>query len=170
MIDYCLIEIIDAKLDDLPRIVEIYNSTIPGRMVTADTAPVTVQSKEKWFHEHSQDLRPLWVVKYKGEICGWLSFQSFYGRPAYNATIEVSIYIDTNFRNNGLGRFLLEKALERGASLGIKTILGFIFGHNIPSLTLFYSLGFTNWGNLPCIAELDGIERDLIIVGKRINR
>ena len=75
MIDYCLIEIIDAKLDDLPRIVEIYNSTIPGRMVTADTAPVTVQSKEKWFHEHSQDFRPLWVVKYKGEICGWLSFQ-----------------------------------------------------------------------------------------------
>ena len=26
-----------AKIEDLPDIVDIYNSTIPGRMVTADT-------------------------------------------------------------------------------------------------------------------------------------
>ena len=170
MLDYSLIEMIDANLEDLPRIVEIYNSTIPGRMVTADTESVSVKSKEKWFFEHSKSSRPLWIVKYAGEICGWLSFQSFYGRPAYKATIEVSIYIDIKFINNGLGRFLLQKALEKGADLGIKTILGFIFGHNVPSLNLFYSLGFNNWGSLPGIAELDGIERDLIIVGKRINR
>jgi L-amino acid N-acyltransferase YncA len=52
--------------------------------------------------------------------------------------------------------------------LGIKTLLGFIFGHNEPSLKLFYSFGFINWGILPKIAQMDGIERDLIIVGKRV--
>ncbi len=60
---YKSIEIGDATLEDLPTIVEIYNSTIPGRMVTADTEPVTVESREKWFHEHSPTFRPLWIMK-----------------------------------------------------------------------------------------------------------
>jgi L-amino acid N-acyltransferase YncA len=158
----------DAVLADLPRIVEIYNSTIPGRMVTADTEPVSVESREKWFYEHSPNFRPLWIMDYQGQVCGWLSFQSFYGRPAYNATAEISIYIDHTFRGKGLGSYFLEKALEACPKLKIKTLLGFIFGHNQPSLKLFYGYGFEKWGYLPRIAEFDGIERDLIIVGKRI--
>ncbi|MNL65666.1 putative phosphinothricin acetyltransferase YwnH [compost metagenome] len=51
----------------------------------------------------------------------------------------------------------------------MNTLLGFIFGHNAPSLGLFASLGFTRWGDLPRVAVLDGVERDLIIVGRRVD-
>ncbi len=37
-------EIVHASLDDLPSIVEIYNTTIESRMVTADLEPVTIES------------------------------------------------------------------------------------------------------------------------------
>ncbi|NOV03378.1 GNAT family N-acetyltransferase [Paenibacillus sp. LMG 31457] len=158
----------DANLEDLAEIVRIYNSTIAGRMVTADTEPVTPTSREGWFHEHSADFRPLWVLENGSGICGWLSFQSFYGRPAYNATAEISIYIDESCRGQGIGRHLMEQALAACPKLGLKTLLGFIFGHNEPSLQLFRKFGFENWANLPGIAELDGIERDLIILGKRV--
>jgi L-amino acid N-acyltransferase YncA len=169
LINYSDVELRDAEITDLPEIVNIYNSTVPGRMVTADTEPVTVESREKWFYEHSPNFRPLWVMKYKGEICGWLSFQSFYGRPAYNATVEVSIYINEKYRKHGLGRFILEKALAECPRLSIKTVLGFIFGHNKPSLNLFYSFGFVDYGNFPGVAKLDGIEKDLVIVGKKLS-
>ncbi|NRD79333.1 N-acetyltransferase family protein [Bacillus sp. BRMEA1] len=159
----------DANLNDLPDIVDIYNSTIPGRMVTADLEPVSVESRIKWFHEHSPSFRPLWVAEYDGKICGWISFQSFYGRPAYNATAEVSIYIHSDFRGKKLGKFLLQKAIDACQELNIKTLLGFIFGHNEPSLKLFERFGFEKWAHLPNIAELDDLERDLIILGKRIN-
>jgi len=158
----------DALLEDLADIVQIYNSTVAGRMVTADTEPVSVQSREKWFMEHSAHLRPLWVMEYRNEICGWLSFQSFYGRPAYNCTVEISIYIAEKYRKKGIGRMFLQKALDFCPEIGVKNLLGFIFGHNNPSLNLFYSFGFSNWGVLPGIAELDGIQRDLVIVGKKI--
>jgi phosphinothricin acetyltransferase len=157
-----------AEAADLPEIVEIYNSTIPGRMVTADTEEVSVESREKWFYEHSVDFRPIYVVEKDSKVIGWLSFQSFYGRPAYNHTAEISIYIRIEQRKLGLGKSLLQKAIDESSRLGIKSLLGFIFGHNIPSLELFYKFGFTNWAKLPGIAELDGIERDLIIVGKKI--
>jgi L-amino acid N-acyltransferase YncA len=158
----------DAEIRDLPIIVDIYNSTIAGRMVTADLEPVTVESRTPWFHEHSPSFRPLWVVESQGSICGWVSYQSFYGRPAYNRTAEISIYIHQDFRGKKLGKFLIQKAIDACPALEIKTLLGFIFGHNEPSIKLFNSFGFEKWAHLPKIAELDGIERDLLILGRRI--
>ncbi|MGO4110717.1 GNAT family N-acetyltransferase [Paenibacillus sp. YAF4_2] len=158
----------DAGLADLPRIVEIYNSTIASRQVTADLEPVTVESRMRWYDEHSPDFRPLWVLEDEGNMIAWLSFQSFYGRPAYNATAEVSIYIDQEHRARGIGSFLIQKALEASPGLGLRTLLGFVFGHNEPSLALLRKFGFEEWANLPKVAELDGVERDLIIVGRKL--
>jgi phosphinothricin acetyltransferase len=129
---------------------------------------VTVESREKWFSEHSPNERPLWVVEQDGHVCAWLSFRSFYGRPAYRHTAEIGIYISEAHRGKGLGKQLLQKAIDECPRLQIKTLLGFIFAHNEPSLRLFSHFGFEKWGHLPNVAELDGVERDLIIVGKRI--
>ncbi|MCK7556162.1 GNAT family N-acetyltransferase [Chitinophaga sedimenti] len=159
----------NATHDDLPRIVDIYNSTIPGRMVTADTEPVTVASREDWFHKHDTTKRPLWIVEDEnGAIAGWVSFSSFYGRPAYNGTVEVSIYLDASQRGKGLGKKVLQHVIDEAPKYEVKTILGFIFAHNIPSLKLFEHFGFAEWANLPEIAVLDGVARSLIILGKRI--
>jgi phosphinothricin acetyltransferase len=162
--------VVDATLNDLPRIVAIYNQNIASRMVTADLEPVTVEGRRAWFAAHAPTHRPLWVARETetGAIIAWLSFQSFYGRRAYDGSAEVSVYVDASFRRSGIGRRLLERAMDLAPSLGIRNLLGFIFGHNIPSLILFERLGFARWGTLPRVAVLDGFERDLVILGKRI--
>ena len=137
-------------------------------MVTADTEPVTVESKLNWFHEHTPGKRPLWVIEVDQETIGWVSFQSFYGRPAYDATAEISIYLHQAIRGKGFGKKVLDYVIMQSKTMGIKTLLGFIFAHNEPSLRLFKSFGFQEWARLPNIAVLDNIERGLIIVGKRI--
>jgi len=159
----------DASNSDLERIVEIYNTTISSRMVTADTENVSVESRQKWFDEHSPSKRPLWVVEDSAEnIIGWVSFQSFYGRPAYDSTVEISIYLDPDQRGQGLGKEILQYCIHKAPEFGIKTLLGFIFSHNEPSLKLFRHFGFEDWATLPNIAVLDGQERGLKILGKRI--
>lgn len=165
----------DATLDDLPAIVAIYNSTIASRQVTADLEPVSIESRMAWFHAHEPCKRPLWVVEDDApagggpaSIVGWLSFSDFYGRPAYARTAEISIYLGPSARGQGLGTKLLATALDAAPGLGIDTTLGFIFGNNAPSLALFRRAGFEDWGRLPRVAVLDGIERDLVILGKRV--
>ena len=161
----------DAHIDDLPRIVEIYNSTVAGRMVTADTEPVSVKSRLNWFNDHASNKRPLWVIEDDvNKIIGWVSFQSFYGRPAYDATAEISIYLDESVRGKGVGKKVLEHAIQSCDALKIKTILGYIFSHNEPSIKLFKIFGFQEWGKFPNIAVLDGIERSVTIVGKRLSK
>lgn len=158
----------DAIESDLTAIVAIYNATIPGRMVTADTEPVTVESRLPWFRAHNPRTRPLWVALDGPRICAWLSLNSFYGRPAYNPTAEVSIYVDEAYRRRGLGRGLLERIISCAPAHDVRTLLGFIWAHNEPSLQLFSAHEFKPWGHLPRVAVLDGIERDLIIVGRRV--
>lgn len=159
----------DATIQDLPKIVEIYNSTVASRIVTADTEPVSVESRLSWFNEHSPEKRPLWIIEIESkEIAGWASFQSFYGRPAYNSTVEISIYLDPTQRRKGLGKQVLAHCIKAAPRYGVKTLLGFIFAHNEPSLKLFSSFGFQEWANLPNVAILDGVERSLIIMGKRV--
>jgi phosphinothricin acetyltransferase len=147
--------------------VAIYNATIPSRQVTADTEPVSVESRVGWFEEHTPQRRPLWVVEEAGRVAAWLSFSAFYGRPAYDKTAELSIYVHEAFRRRGLGSYLLREAIAHAPAIGVDTLLGFIFGHNAPSLALFERFGFARWGELPKVAALDGVERDLVIVGRR---
>lgn len=157
-----------ARFDDLPAIVAIYNSTVPSRQVTADTEPVTVESRHAWFAEHTPERRPLWVAEEEGRVIGWLSYSNFYGRPAYSGTAELSIYIHEDARGKGMGRYFLQQAIDFAPHIGVHTLLGFIFGHNTPSLKLFEVFGFERWAHMPRVATLDGVERDLVIVGKRV--
>jgi L-amino acid N-acyltransferase YncA len=153
---------------DLPAIVAIYNASIPGRLATADTEPVTVDQRREWFADFNPASRPLWVAETGGKLTGWLSLRSFYGRPAYHRTVETGVYVAPEAQRRGIARTLLGHAIDSAPSLGIATLLAFVFGHNEASLALFRNAGFSDWGVLPRVAELDGRERDLLILGRRV--
>ena len=156
----------DAVEADLPAIVEIYNATVPTRMATAELAPTTVEARLPWFRKHSPEQYPFWVAESEGRVVGWLDFKKFLPRCAYRGTAEISVYVDEEFRRRGVGQRLLEQAIARAPLLGISALVGLIFGHNEPSLKLFQRLGFERWGFFPGVAQLDGVERDLVVMGQ----
>jgi L-amino acid N-acyltransferase YncA len=157
-----------ARREDLPAIVEVYNSTVALGNVTADTEPVSVDSRIEWFEGHEPERHPLWVATDDGgRLIGWLSFSPFYGRPAYRHTAEMSIYLAEAARGRGFGRVLLGRAVEAARGLGFKVLLGFIWRQNVASMRLFASCGFAEWGCLPRVAEIGGREFDTVIMGRR---
>jgi len=158
----------NATAADLPAVVAIYNASIPGRMSTADTEPVTVVQREEWFSGFDAKARPLWVYEADGAVLGWLGLRSFYGRPAYRRTVESAVYVDPAHQREGIARRLLEHALAECPKLGIANVLAFVFAHNMPSVTLFEAHGFGRWGFLPKVCEMDGKEHDLLILGRRM--
>lgn len=159
-----------ATIEDLPEIVRIYNTTIQSHLVTADLEEVSIDDRIQWFIQHDPINRPLWVFENEshGTIIGWLSFQAFYGRKAYEKTVEVSIYLSPEIRGQGYGAKILQFAIDVAPSYNIDTLLGFIFAHNEPSIKLFERKGFAVWGNLPDIADLEGTKESLLILGLKV--
>jgi len=161
-------ELRKATIEDLPEIIKIYNEAIKDGISTADSKVVSIEEKLEWFHAHS-DQYPFLVKEYCGRIIAWVSLQPFYAHLlAYKETARINIYIDKNFQGKKLGQQFLGEVIEEAQNLHIKTLLALIFSENQPSLKLFKKLAFKEWGNLNRIATIGGVEKDLLIFGKRI--
>ena len=60
-----------ALRQDLPAIVDIYNSTVATRQSTADLSPTTVAEREMWFAAH-MDKRPIYALyDTDGTVLAW---------------------------------------------------------------------------------------------------
>ncbi len=157
-----------AILDDLDFIVEVYNSIIPEGEVTADLEPISVEDWTPWFHTHKSSLRPIWILWNEGVKCGWMSFKDYKNRQAYNATAEVSIYLDEKCRGKGLGHRFLRAGLDEMKQRGLKRVMSVVYASNTSSVILFEKEGFEEWGLLPGVCEVRGVEKDVVILGKKL--
>jgi L-amino acid N-acyltransferase YncA len=157
-----------ATVEDLPRILEIYNTWISGASSIGDAESALVAEELEWFAGHEREKRPLWVLEEDGLIAGWSALSSFRDGPIFARTVEVSIFIAPEYQRRGLGRYLLGRVMESCPALGINALLGFVMVNNLPSNRLFESLGFARWGLLPGTASINGVRSDLVIYGKAL--
>ena len=163
----------DATEHDLPRIVEIYNFAVATRTCSCDLDPTTVEARRPSFLGHTPDHRPFWVAEDASRpsfgVAGYLGFFHFMNeRPGYFITADLAIYLHPEYQAKGLGTYLIAQAIERAPSLGIETLTATIFASNGASIALFEKMGFERWGFMPRVARLEGVEKDLVLVGRRV--
>jgi phosphinothricin acetyltransferase len=68
-----------------------------------------------------------------------------------------------------VGGTLLETAIARAPGLKLSALIGSIFAHNEASLRLFEQAGFERWGVLRQVANVDGVEHDVVIMGRHVS-
>jgi len=161
-----------ATIDDLPRIVEIYNQSVAGKQATADLQPVSVADRQAWFDAHTGN-RPLVVAQTSSEtslceIVGWGSLSDLYARPAYHISTEISIYVVEEAKGQGVGKALVNYLIQVAPSCGVQQVVALIFAHNTPSLAMFDRLGFETWGKFKQVCDMKGFIADVVILGKSV--
>src|SRR5512146_1054859 len=120
-----------AQIADLPRILDIYNQSIPTKQSTGDTQPVTVEDRITWFREHHPEKHPIFVAEADGQVVGWCSLSAYRpGREAFRFTREISYYIASAYHRQGIGTALVEHALGACPGLKIKTFLAIVLEVN----------------------------------------
>lgn len=162
-----------ATRDDLPAIVDIYNAAVREKASTCDVEPVTVASRHEWFDASHPRSRPVWVGHESDDprtVTGYLTFDPFLnGRPGYDVTSDIAVYLHPDHRGRGQGNYLLGEAVAHAPTLGVRNLATTIFAANEASLRLFRSHGFAEWGRLPGVADLgDGVVHDVVIVGRAV--
>jgi phosphinothricin acetyltransferase len=103
----------------------------------------------------------------RGEIIGWVALCPVSKRRCYSGVAEVSIYIDSEARGQGVGRLLLEEVIRVSERAGIWTLQAVIFPENIGSIRLHERCGFRLVGRRERIAQRDRVWRDTLLLERR---
>ncbi len=163
------IRIRHARPPDLPALVEIFNQGVRTRMSTGYLTEVTVDDRKKWFRNHSRSQYPLLVAINDDRIVGFVSLEPYRpGRDAFRRTAEASLFVREDSRRQGVGNLLLTAAIEAAQAAGLMTMLAIILDKNAGSIRLLEKHGFTQWGCLPEVGEIDGNTHNHLYYGRRL--
>jgi L-amino acid N-acyltransferase YncA len=137
----------EARGADLECMNDIYTQAVLRTTATFDTVPKTLWERKSWFAEHGP-AHPVTVAEENGAVLGWASLSRYSDRPAYDRTVENSVYIAENCRGKGIGTALLRDLLDRARKLGHHAVIARIAQDNPASIRLHEAAGFFAVGTL----------------------
>ncbi|MBN2239052.1 MAG: N-acetyltransferase [Dehalococcoidales bacterium] len=154
-----------ATIEDIAAITDIYNEAILTTDATFDIEPKTIEQQTTWFYHHGSR-NPVLVAEKGSMIIGWASLSKWSDRAAYDDTVELSVYVGSAFRGQGIGRRLMEEILEKCRDIGLHTVLSRIVAGNKESLHLHAALGFETVGIMREVGKKNGRLLDVHILQK----
>ena len=98
-----------GELADLPALTAIYNHYVENTVFTFDLAPFSVEARRQWIEQFS-DSGPhqLFVAISGGELLGYACSTRFRPKPAYDQSVEASVYVAPDAHGRQLGSRLYE--------------------------------------------------------------
>lgn len=139
-----------ATAEDVPAITDIYNQAVTDTTASFDLEPKSLEQRMAWFGGHGPR-HPVIVAEVDGQVVGWGSLSPYSERPAYDATVEISIYIDRAWHRRGIGAALGEHLIAAAREIGLHAIIARICTENEASLRMTRNLGFTDAGTLHAV-------------------
>ena len=120
-----------ARRDDLPRLTEIYNHYVIHTPITFDLEPYSVERRAAWFAQFAPTGRHrLLVAEEDGQIVGYAGTTQFRVKPAYDTTVETTVYSSHGAVGKGIGRALYAALFTAIAGENVNRIVG---GYTLPN-------------------------------------
>ncbi|MFT5818907.1 MAG: L-amino acid N-acyltransferase YncA [Crocinitomix sp.] len=136
------INIRPATLADLNTILVIFNHAIDHTTAVYSYDPYTPAMMVEWFEEKKENNLPVYVSTAGDEITGFVTYGKFRMRPAYQYTVEHSIYVHHNHRRKGIAKALMPFIIEIAKQNKIHTLIGGIDAENEGSILFHEQFGF----------------------------
>lgn len=156
-------EIREMKPEDETRVLEIFQQGIDSGIATFDTV---LPPKEVWETSFINDCR--WVLEDQNNmVIGWCALKPVSKRECFKGVAEVSIYLDKNYLNKGLGNILMKKLIADSENHGFWTLQSNVFPENAASVKFHLKNGFRQVGIREKVGKLHGAWKDLVMLERR---
>lgn len=151
-----------AISQDIKYLLDIYNYEVKHGISTLDLQPKTLEEWTEWFWAHNIENHPLLVAEIDGMVAGYASLSSYREKEAYKTTVELSIYIDVNYRKQGIATALMERVLQEAQKdKNTHTVVSVITAGNQASRKLHEQFGFEYCGTIKEVGMKFGEYRDI---------
>ena len=146
-----------ATIDDLPRIVDIYNHYIIHTPITFDLEPHTLDERRPWFEQFSErGPHRLLVAVEAGAVVGFAGTHQFRTKRAYDTTVETTVYCAHDAVGAGVGTALYRALFDAIKGEDIHMVVAGITLPNDASVRLHERFGFKPAGRFHAVGRKFG--------------
>ena len=132
-----------AAPDDLESLTQIYNHYVRHSTATFDTTPFTAEARRTWLNHHAAGSpHQLWIAEQGAAVLGYASSSQYRSKPAYDRSIETSIYLHPDHLHKGLGQTLYKHLFEHLTPFELHRAYAGITHPNPASVALHSAFGF----------------------------
>ena len=156
-----------ATIDDAEALRAIYNHEVEHGTATFDLVPRTLQEQQAWIREREGALGVV-VAEHEGRVVGFASLSPYRPKPAYNTTVEDSVYVAREAQGLGAGKALLTDVIAMASARGFHTIMAHISDPDGASVALHRSCGFTVVGVQKEVGRKFGKWLDVVLMQKML--
>jgi L-amino acid N-acyltransferase len=135
--------------EDLPALLDIYNYEAANGTATFDMSAKSAEDWQKWYLDHKSGSHFALTAVSGGRAVGYATLSEYREKDAYAGTVELSVYVNREFRRRGIAAALIREIVSDAHRRGnIHTIISVITGGNEASCHLHEKLGFTYCGTI----------------------
>jgi len=163
-----MIEIRSATEVDAPALLEIYAPYILNTAITFEYRVPTIEEFSSRIKSISQKY-PYLVAEDDDKIVGYAYASTYNSRDAYNWTAEVSIYIDEQSRNQGIGSRLYKELERRLLKQNVVNLLACITEQNTSSVSFHEKIGYKAVGTFKKVGFKFDTWYDIIWMQKKLS-
>lgn len=128
---------------DLESINDIYNCYVVETHFTFDVEPMTLEARRGWFAYHGNTGRYRVVVGVSdGAVIGYASSSPWRPKPAYETSVETSVYVAPDAVGKGIGTRLYEELFRSLQGEDVHRAYAGIALPNQASIALHERFGF----------------------------
>lgn len=134
---------------DLTALTDLYNHYVRATPVTFDTAAFTPEERRPWLLSHPEDGRHRLMVATDTDspaILGYATSSAFRVKPAYETSVEVTVYVAPDAGGRGVGTLLYEALFAALADEDVHRAYAGIVPPNEASVRLHERFGFRHVG------------------------
>src|SRR5262245_2541158 len=159
-----------AQPDDVAAMLAIYNEVIATSTAIYTMQPSTLAERRDWFAARVGAGFPVLAALAGGELVGYASFGEFRGAwPGYRHSVEHSVYVRADSRQQGAGSALVRALFPLAAALGKHVMIGGIDAANEGSLRMHQRLGFERVAHFREVGRKFGRWLDLVFMQRFID-
>jgi len=164
------IRVRSAGSDDLPAMLAIYNEIVAHSTAIYTDKAATLEERREWLRVRSGAGWPVLAAVRGDELVGYASFAEFRGAwPGYLFSVEHSVYVRADCRQQGIGSALVQALLPLAAARGKHVMIGGIDAANEGSLRMHERLGFERVAHFREVGRKFGRWLDLVFMQRFID-
>jgi L-amino acid N-acyltransferase YncA len=160
-----------AAAGDLAEVARIFAHYVSGSAFTFEEDPPTVSKWHQRLISLAERRLPFLVAEADGMVTGYAYAAPWRPTPAYQRTVEDSVYLAPAWRGRGQGRALLQALLTECAATGVCQVIAVIADTGDPaSEALHRRCGFTDAGRLTRVGFKHGRWIDTVLLQRAVGR